>query len=340
MTIKDAENEWKSNNIKSNRAESATDFNNNNNNKDEIEMYDSSEANRNNLNVNYVKTNSYQTIDSGYSGSNKSDNSDYEKLYKSNEYVDMSELTHHELEQQKEKLTTKSKSSYQNFLQQFQNTNSNNKINAKLKIVSMRNINTNFNQSKGTSNQNMNQNLNENSLSSSSSSSLISNNDKDNDFRDIKTMSVSNMIDDDYNYLPASYIQRQSTQLTNSRSNSRANSATSNVRNKENLVPTAKTAANVIQTNTNVAAAKKSVTFNNGSNVLEENTMFYYGNKSLDILDVKLEIAVISQVSTISFHYIDYDEFLAKYFSKIRTKFTSAIVSLLFFNLPICEKIS
>ena len=112
MTIKDAENEWKSNNIKSNRAESATDFANNN--KDEIEMYDSSEANRNSLNVNYVKTNSYQTIDSGYSGSNKSDNSDYEKLYKSNEYVDMSELTHHEPDQLKEKLNTKSKSSYQN----------------------------------------------------------------------------------------------------------------------------------------------------------------------------------------------------------------------------------
>ena len=331
MTIKDAETEWKSNNIKSIRAESVTDFNNNNN-KEEIVMYDSSETDRNNLNVNYVKTNSYQTIDSGYSGSNKSDNSDYEKLYKSNEYVDMSELTHHELEQQKEKPTTKSKSSYQNFLQQFQNTNSNssNKINAKLKIVSMRNINTNFNQSKGASNQNMNPNLNENSLSSSSSSSLISNNDKDNDFRDIKTMSVSNMIDDDYNYLPASYIQRQSTQLTNSRSNSRANSATSNVRNKENLVPTTKTAAASNQTNTNLAAAKKSVTFNNGSNVLEENTMFYYGNKSLDILDVKLDIAVISQVATISFHYIDYDEFLAKCFSKIRAKFTSAIVSLLF----------
>ena len=103
MTIKDAENEWKSNNIKSIRAESATDFNNNN--KDDIEMYDSSEADRNNLNVNYFKTNSYQTIYSGYSGSNKSDNS--EKLYKSNEYRDMSD-----------------KSSYQNFLQQFQNTNS------------------------------------------------------------------------------------------------------------------------------------------------------------------------------------------------------------------------
>jgi hypothetical protein len=81
MTIKDAENEWKHNNVKTNRIESATDLIS----KEETEMYDSNEANRNNLNANYVKTNSYQTIDSGYSGSNKSDNSDYEKLYKSNE---------------------------------------------------------------------------------------------------------------------------------------------------------------------------------------------------------------------------------------------------------------
>ena len=317
-TIKDAENEWKSNNI----ANRATDFSP----KDEIEMYDPSEPSH--LNVTYAKANSYQTLDSGYSGSNKSDNSDYEKLYKSNEYVDMSELTHHQLEQQqqqqqKEKLTTtKSKSSYQNFLQQFQNTNSSHKINAKLKIVSMRNINTNFNQSKGASNQNPN----ENSLSSSSSSSLISNNDKDNDFRDMKTLSTSHMIDDDYNYLPASYIQRQSTQLTNSRSNSRANSATSNARNKENLAPAAKTAAPAASSQ----QARKSVTFNNGSNVLEENTMFFYGNRSLDILDVKLEMAVMSQVATISFHFIDYDEFLAKCFAKIRAKFTSAIVSCFF----------
>ena len=79
------------------------------------------------------------------------------------------------------------------------------------------------------------------------------------------------------------------------------------------------------QTDANQTNMKRSVALNGGSNVHEENVMFFYGIKSLDILDIKLDASIISQVFTISFHFIDYDEYLSKSFAKIRNKFTNVI---------------
>jgi len=79
---------------------------------------------------------------------------------------------------------------------------------------------------------------------------------------------------------------------------------------------------------TAAANVKRSVALNGGSNVHEENIMFFYGIKSLDILDIKLDASIISQVFTISFHFIDFDEHLSKNFAKIRNKFTNVNVSV------------
>jgi hypothetical protein len=64
--------------------------------------------------------------------------------------------------------------------------------------------------------------------------------------------------------------------------------------------------------------------------MLEENVMSFIGSKSLEILDSKLDAFIVNQVQVISFSYIEYDEFLAKSFPKIRTKFPNTIVILKF----------
>ena len=196
----------------------------------------------------------------------------------------------------------------------------------------MRN-NTNLSQSKSLSN--VITNLNSNSLSSSSSSSLISSHEKDNEFKDSKTRS-----NEDYNY-----VQLNTFSQSNSRSNSatgfqRANqikSISSNTSSKQTTTTTTNSSQNLInnpstnigqQTDANQTNMKRSVALNGGSNVHEENVMFFYGIKSLDILDIKLDASIISQVFTISFHFIDYDEHLSKSFAKIRNKFTNVNVSI------------
>jgi hypothetical protein len=264
--------------------------------------------------------------DSGFSSStNKSENSDYiERPFneKSNSNGDLNSKNN-------------ASESYHSYLHQFQTQSlngNNNKINAKLKIASMRN-NTNLSQSKSLSN--VVNNLNSNSLSSSSSSSLISSHEKDNEFKDSKTRS-----NEDYNY-----VQLNTFSQSNSRSNSatgfqRANqikTTSSNTSSKQTTTTTTISSQNLInnpntnighQTDANQTNIKRSVALNGGSNVHEENIMFFYGIKSLDILDIKLDASIISQVFTISFHFIDYDEHLSKNFAKIRNKFTNVNVSI------------
>ena len=75
-------------------------------------------------------------------------------------------------------------------------------------------------------------------------------------------------------------------------------------------------------------AAKRTIGFNGGTNILEDNIMYFYGNRSLEILDLKLEPQLVAQVTTISFHYIDYDDYLSKCFARLRSKFVNLNVSL------------
>jgi hypothetical protein len=143
-------------------------------------------------------------------------------------------------------------------------------------------------------------------------------------------------------------------QCANSKTNSRSNSAISNYSKSANN--NARTSAYVnnnglsngtsampsinpnhgsvhtssVNNSNNNNNNKKSIALNNGSNVLEENnTLFFYGIRSLEIVDLKLDANLISQITTLSFHFIDYDDFLSKSFYRIRNKFTNATVSLL-----------
>jgi hypothetical protein len=328
MTIKDAENEWLTQ--QRNKRYDSLDIG-------EVNGHVGSEAILTSDAIDVYDQKHVNGIDSGFSSStNKSDNSDYmerpfniEKKSNSNGDLNAKNATNE---------------SYQNYLQQFQTqslNSNNNKINAKLKIATMRN--SNLNQSKSLSN--VISNLNSNSLSSSSTSSLTSSHEKENEFKDSKTHS-----NEDYNYVQPNTIQRENAAM-HSHSNSRANSATGFQRNNQLVKQTSsntsssnlpkQTTTNSTQNINNPSmssvqqqvdasgvATKRSVALNGGSNVHEENIMFFYGIKSLDILDIKLDASIISQVFTISFHFIDFDEHLSKNFAKIRNKFTNVNVSV------------
>lgn len=338
MTIRDAENEWLMQQSNTNRKKREDDV--------ELNPVNTSDSNK------QAKMVTSQIIDSGFSGSNKSDNSDYEKLSKSNENINLG------VQQQNDERCTKNSSpisdhsSHSNSNNNNSSNNNNGRANSRIKIVSTNNLirsslNPNLGSQKSVSVQNISSNSNNppsgNSMSSSSSSSLVSN-EKDSDYKDAKVAlsSVNNLNDDDYNYVP--YVQRQSI-ITNSRANSRSNSATSYARNVQvakqnssNYISSTNnqtsnynlnsnnnnTNNNNNNTNNNV---KRSISLNGGSNIHEENTMFFYGNKSLDITDIKLDTSIINQVLTISFHYIDYDDFLSKCFTRIRNKFPNVNVS-------------
>ena len=77
--------------------------------------------------------------------------------------------------------------------------------------------------------------------------------------------------------------------------------------------------------------------FNGGANIQEDNCMYFYGSKSIEILDLKIDINVLNHITTISFHYIDYDDYLSKNFSRIKHKFPNVVVSSNFFCV-ICLK--
>jgi hypothetical protein len=85
------------------------------------------------------------------------------------------------------------------------------------------------------------------------------------------------------------------------------------------------------------ANAKRSVSFNDGANILDGSVMHFYGNRSLDILDIKMDVATCSAVSSISFSFIDYEDYLCKCFSRLRQRFQNANVSLLLLLLLLLE---
>ena len=102
---------------------------------------------------------------------------------------------------------------------------------------------------------------------------------------------------------------------------SRANSAKPNIRNPNNLLSSIATSSS-----SSVNNNKRTTTFNNGSNVHEDSTMFFYGSKSMDILDNKIDQSIVSQISIISFNYIDFDDNLSKSFNRIKNKFPNTMV--------------
>ena len=211
---------------------------------------------------------------------------------------------------------------YQNYLQQYQHTNdpnstntnnnnSNKKINAKLKIVQMRNRNESQNSLNQTNFSNQNVNL----ISNSSSSASIHSNDNEpkaaltND-TSLNDCSVDNERDTDARTLTipsrSNSAKIVSVCTGGLRTQVLSNSSTSSVAN---------------------ANPKRSTAYNNGSNVHEDNVMYFYGSKSLDILENKLDPNVISQINMISFNYIDFDDSLIKNFFRIKNKFPNAMVN-------------
>ena len=215
---------------------------------------------------------------------------------------------------------------YQNYLQQYQNqsqlTNSN-KINAKLKIVTMRSL------SQFPTQNSMSQ-PNFNLVSSSSSSSLHSNENESNKQTDTNNVTNneyfydnnngnnitnSNIISDQGDFQRAQAILISRSNSASSQLSKLASNTTLTTTNQNN------------SSNINVSNIRRSITYNSGSNIHEDSIMYFYGVKSLEILDNKLESFLTAQIMTISFHYIDYDESLCKHFSRIKYKFPSVVVS-------------
>lgn len=214
-----------------------------------------------------------------------------------------SNITFQKPNQQKQQQISSSMLNYQNYLQQYQNQSqlsNSNKINAKLKIVTMRNV-SQFPSQNSLSTQNFNL------ISSSSSSSLHSNENE---------TKPAEPIQNNENETEGDFQRAQAILL------SRSNSASSQI---------SKIASNATNQNNSatisVSNIRRSITYNSGSNIHEDSIMYFYGIKSLEILDNKLESILTAQIMTISFHYIDYDDNLCKYLGRIKFKFPSVVVS-------------
>lgn len=71
--------------------------------------------------------------------------------------------------------------------------------------------------------------------------------------------------------------------------------------------------------------SQKRLPVQNCSTVQQDNTMMFYGSKSLEILEIKLDQLIQNQINTLSFHYMDYDELLSKNFFKLKNKFPNTL---------------
>ena len=172
----------------------------------------------------------------------------------------------------------------------------------------------NRNESQNSLNQTNFSNQNVNLISNSSSSASIHSNDNEpkaltND-TSLNDCSVDNERDNEAR-----------TQTRPSRSNSAkiVSVCTGGARNQVLSNSSTSSVAN--------ANPKRSTAYNNGSNVHEDNVMYFYGSKSLDILENKLDPNVISQINMISFNYIDFDDSLSKNLFRIKNKFPNAMVT-------------
>lgn len=187
----------------------------------------------------------------------------------------------------------------------------------KIKIVSL---------SSGGSNQTPPTNNYPNTIISSSSSSSLLSNDRD-------LLGINSNLDDTSQ--ESNYVTLKQTDISSSNNkssqNSRSNSATRVAATLKPLESSPKSTNVTSNTNTVVTTpVKKSTSLNGGTNILEENVMSFFGSKSLDILESKLDVSIINQVQIISFNYIEYDDFLVKFFAKIKTKFPNVNVSKYF----------
>ncbi len=123
-------------------------------------------------------------------------------------------------------------------------------------------------------------------------------------------------------------IHKQATTLLSRNSSAKVGALGTILRNPNNLLSSIATTSS-----SSVSGNKRSTAFNNGSNVHEDNTMFFYGSKSMEILDSKLDPNVVQQITVISFNYIDYDDNLSKNFNRIKNKFPNTMVISIYLNL-------
>jgi hypothetical protein len=185
----------------------------------------------------------------------------------------------------------------------------------------MRNIPSFPNQPQHQQQANIISNQNFNLISSSSSSSLHSN---ENNNESIKPAEQANQINNnETDELQQGDFQRAQAILM-SRSSSASSHVSKLVSNTTNPTSNANNSATI-----SVSNIRRSITYNSGSNIHEDSIMYFYGVKSLEILDNKLESNLTAQIMTISFHYIDFDENLGKNLARIKFKFPSVIVSVL-----------
>lgn len=189
----------------------------------------------------------------------------------------------------------------------------------------MRNVNSQFPNQISVSNQNFNM------ISSSSSSSLHSN---ENDSKQIDSNTINEYNTNEEAGQISDYQRAQAILLSRSNSASSQISKTAASNTPTNNTNTNNTNNPTNQTNSaslSVSNIRRSITYNSGSNIHEDSIMYFYGVKSLELLDNKLENSLTAQITTISFHYIDYDENLCKNFTRIKFKFPSVFVSHFFF---------
>lgn len=116
-------------------------------------------------------------------------------------------------------------------------------------------------------------------------------------------------------------IHKQASNILSRNNSAKVSALGTNLRNPNNLLSSIATTSS-----SSVSGNKRSTAFNNGSNVHEDTTMYFYGSKSMEILDIKLDPNVIQQISIISFNYIDYDDNLSKNFNRIKNKFPNTMV--------------
>lgn len=85
--------------------------------------------------------------------------------------------------------------------------------------------------------------------------------------------------------------------------------------------------SNTLKKNTSNQASTglKRLPAQNCSTVQQDSTMMFYGSKSLEILEIKLDQLIQNQITTLSFHYMDYDELLSKNFLKLKNKFPNTV---------------
>ena len=164
-------------------------------------------------------------------------------------------------------------------------------------------------------------NQNFNLISSSSSSSLHSNENNNESTKPTEQTNHPNNSNELDDQQQGDFQRAQAILL--SRSSSASSQVSKLATNTTNPTPNANSSATI-----SVSNIRRSITYNSGSNIHEDSIMYFYGVKSLEILDNKLETILTAQIMTISFHYIDFDENLSKHLARIKFKFPSVVVSV------------